>query len=208
MATELSPVSAAAFRQRLKRRILARHVRGWQVPNMGILLGSSIFGAVCLEIANWSMPEVVDKLETQATRYRVGFGQSNIDFVAKRIVPAGPPPDEAVSLLVMIIVVARQAAHQHKSVGTGLGERYEKTSPGDAIDATEKLRADPVGKVGGRVTVSGTALGRSGAPFRHRNLLADRYQVLALRAFGLAARETECRDQAAMNQEIRVTPNR
>src|SRR5579864_2767759 len=107
-------------------------------PKIGNLSRLPIFGAICSPVVR-ALCLVVEQHETEATRYRIGFGQLDVDLVAKRVLSAGPPTDQAMPPLVVIIVVARQAVHRHKAIGTSLGKRHEEARAGDAIDARSLL---------------------------------------------------------------------
>src|SRR5258708_29632241 len=154
-----------------------------------------------------------DDLEDKAARDLIGLGEAYGDRIAQAVDPPGAAADQAMLGLLVVVVIAGQAADRHQPIGTALLEGHEEPEPRHAIDAAGKGRTDPRREIGGGGTVDGAALGGGGAPLGLRDVLADRGKGGEghLGTFALAeilARRVVPADQGAVNEQVGITPDR
>src|SRR5260370_5825464 len=113
-------------------------------------------------------------LEDKAAGDLIGLGEAYGHGIAQTVDPPGAAADQAMLGLLVVIVIAGQAADRHQPTGAALLEGDEQPEPPHALDAAGETRTDPRREIGGGVAVDGAALGGGGAALGLRGVLAHR----------------------------------
>ena len=117
--------------------------------------------------------------------------------------------DERMGALLVTKIFIAQGRGRNEAVGAGVVELDEQAGSGDAADAPLEDDTDAIGKEMGDQAIDGLALGHHGAPLGGGNARGN----FTERTHGLGSRqavvaELEGADQGAMDDEVRVAPDR